>query len=522
MDPANPTAEALAWNDEGVITAVGNERDVLALTNDKANIIDAAGAMVLPGFIDTHLHVPEAGINEGLCPLPPGETLKTYAALIEDCAAEQTDQDWVLAAGASLFGLRNSINLPIEVLDKAVPDRPALILDDLGHAVWTNSLGLTAAGISADATDPQGGIFLRDENTDELTGLFLEDAQQVIRNAAAANADTNYEGLLIALDELARNGLTTVSDAGGYWAQNHPDAWYRAQSDDTLSVRAINSLYLYPNLDFESQLAEFEKRFDNNDDNLLRFNTAKIYIDGILDLGTAALLEPYDEPVDPNFKSGFEYFESGQLNRYVAALNNIGYKMNFHVIGDRAVRIALDAIKSLDEHNGQLPARPHRTTHTYMVHADDVPRFAQLGVAADLQVGEDSTNVLYHEDLSLNLGDRAFDLLPVTKLMDANAAVSLSSDWDADPLSPFGIIERALTRETFNVDNVETAIQLVTSNAAHALGVSDITGSLTIGKHADFIIINQNLVKIPIDEISKTKVLSTVLQGFEVYRANGY
>lgn len=118
---------------------------------------------------------------------------------------------------ASLFDLRDTAESPLAVLDRAVPDRPAIVLDNLGHAVWTNSAGLELAGIAADASDPQGGAFHRDRDGN-LTGLLLEDAQQLVRNASAPDDQANYEGLLAALAELAAHGVTTVSDAGGYWA----------------------------------------------------------------------------------------------------------------------------------------------------------------------------------------------------------------------------------------------------------------------------------------------------------------
>lgn len=522
MDPMRPRAQAMAWNSEGVILAVGSEPEVLSAISDTYTIINADGNLVLPGFVDAHVHVPEAGINESLCLLPPEVSLKTYETLIADCAYEQDTDDWVRAAGATLFALRETNELPIDVLDRAVPDKPALILDDLGHAVWTNSLGLLAAGIEPDAMNPQGGVFLRDPQSGRLNGLLLEDAQQRVRNAATPADSIIYAGLQVALEILAENGITTMSDAGGYWGQNHPAAWQRALNERTLSVRAINTLYLYPDLDFDTQMAEFKQRFSNEPGSLLQFNTAKIYIDGILDLGTAAMLEPYNQAVDPSLPRGFEYFEPNTLNRYVAALNDIGYRMNFHVIGDRAVRLALDSIEALGKQNESNPTRPHRTTHTYLVHADDLPRFAQLGVVADLQVGEDSTNVLYHEDLSTIIGNRAFHLLPVTALLEAGAKVSLSSDWDADPLSPFGIIQRSLTRETYPVDDIDTAVRLVTMDAAYALGVGELTGSLSIGKQADYVIIDQDIFNTSTDDIENTSILSTVLAGEEVYRSSQF
>jgi predicted amidohydrolase YtcJ len=512
MNTATPWAESFVYDDNGKIVAVGDESNLLARFGDSATIIDAHGNMILPGFQDVHVHVPEAGINESLCLLPASRSLSAYSKLIRGCAARQPNERWVRAAGVSLFELRDSDILPIDVLDQVMPDRPVLILDDLGHAVWTNTAGLRAAGIDPDAPDPQGGVLHRDARG-RLTGLLLEDAQQRVRNAAAPAKDVVCQGLLAAFDELARNGITAISDAGGYWMQQHPLAWERAVTEGTISVRAANALYLYPSLDFDRQLSMFERRFDNDGDDLLRFDTAKIYIDGILDLGTAATLQPYDQPLDDNYRRGFNYFVDNQLHEYVNRLHALGYRMNFHVIGDRAVREALDAIEAIDDSADNIAARRHRTTHTYMVDAADIDRFAALGVVADLQVGVSSTDPGYHDYLADFIGQRAYSLLPLRQLHAAGAVVTLSSDWDADPLSPLSTIQQALTRESNALDDLHSAIGMVTLQAAYALGHDDLTGSIEPGKYADFVVLDQNLFDVSPQDIDSVQVLMTVLAG---------
>ena len=522
VNAEQPEAAAFAYDQHGLIIAVGNRATVMTAAGAKPTIIDARGNRVLPGFQDTHVHVPEAGINNGLCLLEPGETLAEYGRALAQCAEQQADSKWVRAAGASLFDLRDGDQSPLAVLDRVIPDRPALVLDDLGHAVWTNTLGLKAAHIGAKDPNPQGGVLHRNPHTGALTGLLLEDAQQLVRNAAAVDDATVYRGLLTALAELGKSGITSISDAGGYWMQRHPAAFERALAENKLTVRAINALYLYPSLDAKTQLAEFKKRFSNDPHSLLRYNTVKIYIDGILDLGTAALLKPYELPPDKAYPSGFYYFKRAQLETYVSALHNMRYKLHFHVIGDAATRMALDAIEEIDADADEIAERRHRLTHTYLVDRSDVPRFAKLGVVADFQVGPESSSTAYHNDLSKLIGNRAYELIPVKTLLDAGAAVSLSSDWDADPLSPFGTIQRALLRDENAVDSVERAIELVTLDAAYALSQDDMTGSIEVGKYADFIIVNQDLLAVDPHRIGTTKVLLTVVGGRETYRAQSF
>lgn len=525
VDESRSRAEAFAYDTAGVIIAVGSEADLLTeLGADRvegANVIDAGGRLILPGFQDAHVHVLEAGINGEVCFFPDGLTLDDYEALAVDCADEQADSDWVRAAGASLFDLRDTTELPLEVLDRAVPDRPAVVLDNLGHAVWTNSLGLEAAGISADAPNPQGGVFHRTADGD-LTGLLLEDAQQLVRNAAAPDDATNHRGLLSALDELARNGITTISDAGGYWGQNHPATWQRAADAGELTVRAFNSLYVYPDLDIDAQLAEFELRLTNDTESLLQFDTAKVYVDGILDLGTAKLLEPYDVPIDANYPNGFDYFTADQLRTYVAELHAIGYRINFHAIGDAAVRDALDAIEAIEDSPDAIAERRHRSTHTYLVDPADITRFADLGVTVDHQQSADAVVTDYHDFLAGFIGERAYDLIPTATLLTAGASMSLSSDWDAGPLPPLGTIERSLTREVNAVPDLDTAIALATADAAFALGHDDRTGSIEVGKQADWILLDQNIFEGAAESIDDAAVLLTVLAGIEVYRSTDF
>jgi predicted amidohydrolase YtcJ len=522
VDPARPWAEAFAYDSKGVIVAVGTKDEVVAVAGVNPARIDAKDNLVMPGFQDTHVHVPEAGINEDVCLLEPDKQLDDYAKEIRACLKDQDGAPWVRAAGASLFNLRGETGrLPIDVLDALAPDRPAIILDDLGHSAWTNTKGLAAAGITADAPDPQGGVYLRDPVSGRMTGLLLENAQQLVRNASALDDATNYKALLVALKELARNGITTVSDAGGFWGQNHPAAWKKALESGTLTVRGVNSLYLYPQLDHTAQLAEFKARFANDKQSLLQFDTVKIYIDGILDLGTAAMIEPYDKPIDPTYPNGFRYFKTEELQQYVNELHAIGYRAEFHVIGDAATRTALDVIAAIPVAKEEIAARRHRTTHTYLVHADDVKRFAEIGMIADFQAGPESAATEYHEYLTEFIGDRARDLLPMAKLIDAGARVSLSSDWDADPLSPFGIISRAVTRDK-NAVKTDKAISMMTIEAAYALGQEDITGSITVGKFADYIIVDRNVVEDNPKDIVKATVLLTTLAGREVYRDKAF
>lgn len=524
-DDARPWADAFAFDATGTILAVGSEAEVteqvaaaVADFTDFDEVVELDGELVTPGFVDAHVHVPEAGINEEeLCFLPPHRTLADYTARIARCARGVPAGEWVRAAGASLYDLRGATPTPLDALDRAVPDHPVVVLDDLGHAAWGNTAGLTAAGIDQSTPDPQGGVLERDPVTGRLTGLLLEDAQQALRNAAAPSAEVIDTGLTVSLEELARNGDTTVSDVGGYWQQGLTDAWTRADDDGSLTVRAANALYVYPSMDVEKQLAELEARFREDPGSLLQVDTAKVYVDGILDLGTADLLAPYDSPPDPTYPSGFTYFTDAQLRDYTARLHAMGFRISFHVIGDAAVRKALDAIEAIPAPSAEVAARHHRLTHVYLVDPADVPRFARLGVVADFQVGREAISKEYHDELREIIGDRADGLIPVDVLAASGALTILSSDWDADELNPLGIISRSMTRYSHSLQSTETAVHMMTIDAATALGLGDVTGSIEVGKQADFVVLSDDIFALAPAAIEDVVVVSTWVAGVEVY-----
>ena len=329
VDKSRPSASALAIGDDGVIMMVGTDEDAKEAAGAGAKIIDLGGRMVLPGFQDAHLHALEAGVNEAMCELEPFGTLRGYEKAVRACAKESAG-GWIVGSGVSMAHLLDLHENPVELLDKASPDRPALILDNIGHGAWANSAALRAAGYDRMRGDPPGGVIMRDERTGEPNGVVLENAQQKLRNlafpATEANAELAYESLLRAMKTLAENGITSVSDAGGYWPQGHQRGWELALERGKLTVRASNALYVYPDLEFDAQMAELARRFSNSSDSLLRFNQAKIYVDGILEQGTGALLGAY-KPGSTLYEgtgNGLLYFDEDALRRYSTELSEAG------------------------------------------------------------------------------------------------------------------------------------------------------------------------------------------------------
>jgi len=522
VDPGRTWAQAMAINPAGVIVGVGTKASVLADAGNNINLVNLDGRMILPGFQDVHLHALEAGINAAMCEFGPDETLLDYQWLLRKCMRQGDSTGWIVGSGVNLARLLEKTRNPLSILDEVIEDRPVLILDDLGHGAWANSAALKAVGYDRLQGDPAGGIVLRNTQNGKPNGVVLENAQQKLRNAAfpptKANLAVAYRSLMNAQKILAANGVTSISDAGGFWLQGHDRIWALAAGRKELTLRASNALYIYPNLPFDQQIYQLIQRFSNDKNALVRFNQVKIYVDGILSQKTAALYAPYLSQLglDRGRNAGFLYFEPSLLNKYAKTLAGAGFQLHFHATGDRGAGLALDAIEAAGRDTG-----PHRITHLFMVDRRDQTRFKRLNVVADFQLAAsaaDKTNIRFMQTL---IGSRANQLLPIRALWQAGAEITLSSDWDADDLSPLKKLSSVLTRRGQNVDDLAAAIEMMTINPARLLRHADRTGSIEVGKYADVVILNRNLFDMPPQQIGKVKVMATLLQGQAIYDRAG-
>jgi predicted amidohydrolase YtcJ len=536
VDPSNPYAEAIAIDENGYIVGVGNYTNI-AKDFPTYALTDLGGQLVLPGFQDAHLHAVEAGIYARVCYVDQEASTEDIPFWFDDeeCAnrGEFGDQGWVMGAGVDLARIVDELQqnvtarYPIDVLDETWPNTPVVILDQFGHGALANTVAMEAVGY-LNGPDPVGGQILRDAEGLPL-GIVTENAQQKLREAAfpptEANKQFAFDSLIGSLDELKKHGITTVSDAGGFWRQAQTEAWIMAEEEGLLTVRASNALYIYPDQDITEQLPTLMERFSNNPDKLLRFNQAKIYVDGILELSTGRLYDPYEyDPfqyyrADPASEwRGFEYFTNNVTLNFVvrSLLNQQDWQLHFHVTGDAGAGIALSAIESLQGTNFN---GPHRLTHCYLVAQEDRPRFSKLGVFADFQLAPSSLSTEYRDKMTDFLGARrAATLLPALELYEAGATIVLSSDWDADILSPLEKIQTVLTRsDNRSFPDLETVIPMLTLNPAILLQHDGKTGSIKLGKCADLVVIDLDIFSLPFDQIATAEVSRTYLQGQLIY-----
>lgn len=510
-----PWASAMVLDEGGSIVAIGDDEDVAEYVDDQTETVDLEGRLVLPGFQDTHAHVLDASSEaQGDCKVDAADDVPQWLQDIAACNSE-VDGDWLLGWGFSLHSLLDQHRTPRELLDSVISDRPVAIMEETSHAYWLNSKALELAGIADDTPNPEGGIILRGESG-EATGVLLDNAGDLALDKALppskALDEVYYQAVLTGQGELAQNGITSVADARVFWRRGHLQAWQRAARNDELTARTTLGLWAYPTLDDDKQLAELKGLYDaGSADSLLRVSQIKFYVDGIIHNTTARLQQPYAESLPGVGPKGLYYFSPERLERYSRELAKAGFDMHIHAIGDQAVRDALDAI---DATSGQ---GRHRITHVELVAKQDIPRFKQLEVIADFQPSPYFTPSFLKSNEPM-IGQRAYAMLPMRELYDAGARVTLSSDWDVNPLSPLGIMQNALSLGERGLPNLEAAIKAYTLDAAYTLRQEQETGSLEVGKQADLLVLEQNIFDLPVRQIGKVKVLWTLLGGKETWR----
>ncbi|WP_185827478.1 amidohydrolase [Halomonas nitroreducens] len=515
VDAERAWASALAIGKDGRLLAVGNAEDMSDVVDAATERVDLKGRLVLPGFQDTHAHVLDASsAAQGDCLLDSRDGVARWLDDLAACNATD-DGDWLLGAGFALHPLLAHAQSPRALLDRVIPDRPVAMMEETSHAYWLNTAALRRAGIDADTPDPAGGVILRDA-AGEPTGLVLDNAGDLALDAALTPSPvldaTYYRAVLAGQDELARHGITSVADARVFWRRGHLEAWQRAARNDALKARTVLGLWAYPGLDDDEQLARLEALYaPAGEDELLSVSQIKFYVDGIVHNTTARLHEPYDESLPGVDPGGLYYFTPARLERYARELAATGFDLHIHTIGDQAVSDALDAIAATD---GQ---GRHRLTHVELVRPEDVPRFAALDVTADFQPSEYFTTP-YLDGYRPLIGARARQLLPMRRLHDAGARLTLSSDWDVNPLSPLGIMQSALSLGERSLPSLAAAVRAYTLDAAYVLGQEDDTGSLEVGKQADLVVLDRNIFELPVTRLDEARVLWTLLGGEEVYR----
>lgn len=511
----------------GKIMFIGDREQAQTFKGLNTDVIDLENAFVLPGFIDNHNHVFEAASElGGNCELDSEATLEEQIPYLEACKvnAETNGRGWLMGYGFSLESTLDSDSeyTPLEIIDSVFPDRPVVIMEQTSHSMWVNSKALKIARISPQSPDPQGGAYLKDQDSGKLNGILLDNAGDQIMemawNSQSELFEQSYQGLMYGLEEAAAHGITTIGDGRMYWKRGWYDVWLEAEQNQDLTARVSLRPWVYPSMAMPSQLEVFEKMYSDDKSRLLLVDLVKMYSDGIFINGTAKTLAPYLDTYLPNSANGLNYIPPTQMQQWLTALDKIGFSAHIHAIGDGAVRESLDAIESVRKQGSQ---KPYTLTHVELINDEDVPRFKQLDVSADFQVGSDYVAQHDHEWANAFLGARRTKaMMNLDAILKTDANITLSSDWNVHDINPLVGIANSLIMGKTGLTDIYTAIDAYTINAASSLGIDEITGSIEVGKSADFAILDRDITTLSARGITKTQVLMTVLRGDVVYTLN--
>jgi predicted amidohydrolase YtcJ len=528
-DDAQPWAAAVGIR-AGRIIAVGSDADVAASRGPKTEVVALGNRLVVPGFDDAHIHLVEGALTLDRVDLSEDVSLDAVQAHIRAFAHERARQPWVLGKGW-LYGAFPG-GLPTkEQLDAVVGDRPAYMECYDFHTGWANSKALALAGVTNDTKDPPNGVIVRDPNTGKPTGALKEEARRLVTaHVPELDAQTRYGLLLRALRLLNSFGITSVQDARSDSASLRSDLTLllRARNEGKLTVR-VAAATLMKQGDFDVPIAE-AKRLAAGDDALLRFARVKGYVDGVIEAHTAALLEPYSD--DLSFGLGSPNWDAAGLKAAVVAADKAGLQIYLHAIGDRGVRMALDAYEAALA-NGPRDRR-HRVEHIETIAAADYPRFRELGVIASMQPLHANPDKNLFEVWARNVGpERASRGFSWANLERAGARMVFGSDWPVVTPDPFRGLYCAVTRKTKEgapdggwlpelAVSFESALRHYTIDAAYASFEEKEKGSITVGKRADLAVLSEDLFKAPPEMILQTRVVLTVMDGKTVFRAPGF
>jgi predicted amidohydrolase YtcJ len=524
MDARLPRAEAVAVAG-GRIVFVGPDSGAEDWIGPRTEVVDLTGQMVLPGFQDSHTHLVSGGLGLDECQLGSFSTPAEILAEIRRYAVAHPDRPWIVGDGWQLPAFPQA-NPHKSLLDAIVPDRPVALSAADGHSVWANSLALALARITRETPDPPNGRIERDA-TGEPSGTLRESAAGLL---SAVTPDRSPEehvaGLRQALKLAAASGITSIQDASAEPAEL--DTYAALDRSGELTVRVTAALLARPEKGL-AQIPELVRQRTAYRGRRLRAETVKIFVDGVIEARTAALLEPYlGSAGHGSTDRGPANWEPEALDAMVAALDREKFQIHVHAIGDRAVRLALDAFEKARAANGPRDAR-HQIAHLELIDPQDIPRFQRLGVIADFQplwAYDDP----YIKDLTVPvLGpERSRWLYPIGAVAKTGAVVVGGSDWPVTSMNPLEAIQIGITRRDpaagpgpawlpEQAVDLDTLLAAYTIRGAFAAFQEKTTGSIKVGKAADLTVLDRDLAQVPAHEIARVKVLRTFVEGKEVF-----
>lgn len=529
MDPEAPRATAVAVDGDR-IAAVGTDAEIEALAGADTRRIDAGGRTLLPGFVESHVHLFMGGYNETVIRADQVSDLDGLRAAVRAYAAAHPELSLLVGQGGDYGILGQDRLLDRHVLDEICPDRPLMIMAYDFHTAWANTAALEAAGLLDGRELPRGNAVVM--GTDgKATGELQEKLAMLpvlaVRNVGGRESlgmsgveppvaptgkerAEDRETLKVGLRHAARHGITTMHNMDGN--RYMLEILREIEEEGALISRLRVPFHLTAEMDL-SELDRASAMTRDFTGDALCSGFVKIFLDGVIASGTAAMLEPYANRPDHR---GDLLFTREDFIAAAIEIDRRGMQIAIHAIGDAAVRLALDGYEAAAKANGPRDRR-HRVEHVEMLHPDDLGRFAELGVVASMQPPHAP---LREDETTVGIGpDRAGMAYAWRTIADTGAVVSFSSDWPIVPVSPLAGIQAAMTRQNWVEGGPDQRLTLhevlaaYTCNGAYVGFAEGLTGTLRPGMKADLTLLSGDIETTAIDRIGGMDVDLTVFDG---------
>ena len=516
VDGAVPIAEALAVSN-GRVRFVGSVLGAKALTGPSTQVIDAGGRTVIPGMTDAHGHVLGLGLALRNVDLVGTTSYDEVIARVVARARTTPKGEWILGRGWDQNDWGDTRWPAHEALSRAVPDHPVWLERVDGHAGLANAMAMRLAGVTAASAEPEGGQIVRDAQRNP-GGVFVDNAQRLVEQGIPAiTRAQSKEAIRAAITEMHRWGLTGIHDAGA--SAQTLELYEELGREGALRIRLYAMIS-----DHGPTLEAWFRRGPQSGlyDGTLWVRSLKLYQDGALGSRGAALLEPYS---DDAATSGLLVSAPAHIREVADRALRAGFQVNTHAIGDRGNRLVLDAYAAA------LAARPtadhrFRVEHAQILHSDDIPRFSALGVIPSMQASHQTSDMYW---AGTRLGDtRLRGAYAWRSLLDAGSIMPNGSDFPVEYVNPLISFKASVSRQDARGwpaggwypeqrMSRDEALKSMTLWPAYAAFQEQELGSLTVGKRADFVILDQDILRVPDALLPRTQVLSTWVGGVRVY-----
>ncbi len=530
VNEAQPWAEAMAIKD-GKLIKLGSAEELKEFIGESTEVVDLEGKFVMPGLVDTHTHpfVSSFDMLDNFTLDPAPESLEDIQNQVRAHIEANPDVEWVLGAAwpKGLFPMENAMR---EWLDEVSTEIPITLLDQGGHAFWNNTLALEKAGMmDSDFKAPKFGVVERDEQG-VPTGTIRDASMGMLRQVMPKPSAEQYiRAALFTQEVFNEKGVTAHRTAQGN--ENGLTSLKQLAVENKLSLHWMVSMdvnFFDSPYSFEERMKQIENRKQYASE-FVGTDFAKIFVDGDLNGYGIKMKKPFEGTTD---EYGSLQIEPDELTRLVKMLDQKEISIQFHAIGSQSIEHVVEALEAASESNGGELNMRHYPDHLGFISLDQINRLVEVNGLIGFAPYFAFTFPGIHESYTQYVGkERLSNMQPIRTALDAGAIIGTGTDWSSLPQDPWPLIEGMTNRKNpWDVNSeannasesitLEEAIHVYTLGGAHALLKEDLIGSLEVGKYADFIVLDRNLLEIPVEDISETEVLKTIFNGEIVYQKN--